>query len=296
MWPTCCCQIFIEERKTWFCNQSFSFLPSFFSRSTRSRAVRSTKRESSSSSWLTWSRTTDGSDAPSALFLFLTLECSLSNCVERQPSTTVPPLPTVPNPLLGEGGKKKRKTSTPRVLYVHTPTCSSWNWTEPMTLKRRRGRGAADEKSHRRSPVVTSKTEPRVLLRSSNAFGFDPSHTQSLSPSLPLLPHRTTLTSDCGDMATTMRRELDFTEMTLILFPLLRPSSETDDVHDFGCFNVICYSFNFWVWWGFGLMADGCYWLAFYFLITSVMLCSLCFMFSACRISDSSWACFSFLC
>lgn len=82
------------------CNSSFSLFCVFlfvFYRSMRLRAVKSTKRESSSSSWLTWSRTTGGSDAPAALCLFLTLEWSLMNCVERRPSTTLP-LPDRPPP------------------------------------------------------------------------------------------------------------------------------------------------------------------------------------------------------
>lgn len=123
---------------------SFSPFSVLSCRSTRLRAVRSTKRESSSSSWLTWSRTTDGSDAPAALPLFLTLECSLSNCVERQPLTTAAPSQPSHTPSL-------LRRNTPRVLYVHTHTHTPAH-RENEQNEWRRGRGATVDGARHRSP------------------------------------------------------------------------------------------------------------------------------------------------
>lgn len=113
------------------CKSSFlSFFLCVFSRSTRLKAVKSTKRESSSSSWLIWSRTTDGSDTPAAL--------SFSDLgmlfIEQR---------GVPSPHLLY--KNPPRTSTPRLLHVHTPTCSSWNWTEQMTFKEKKKKNGGEE-------------------------------------------------------------------------------------------------------------------------------------------------------
>lgn len=64
------------------------------------------------------SRTTDGSDAP--LSLFPTLECSLLNCMERQPPPPPPPKPPLSRP-----------------LHVHTRP--SWNGTAKNDTKEEEG-------------------------------------------------------------------------------------------------------------------------------------------------------------
>lgn len=69
--PTLCSLFNRIRLKRWHAHNSFlSLVFLLFTRSTLSRAVKSTKRESSSSSWLTWSRTMDGSDAEAAPFGF----------------------------------------------------------------------------------------------------------------------------------------------------------------------------------------------------------------------------------
>lgn len=102
------------------------------------------------------------------------------------------------------------------------------------------------------APELLGSTPPRSL-------------SQPLHPHL----HRTTLTSDCGDMATTKRKEKDFTERTFLCFLYFRPYSKMNDFDDFHYFNVICYVILLVLTSGFGkvlvLMADGCYWLAFLF-------------------------------
>lgn len=49
-------------------------------------------------------------------------------------------------------------------------------------------------------------------------FSFTERDFWGLLSSLLPSPHRTTLTSDCGVMATTMRMEIDFTERTCVCF------------------------------------------------------------------------------
>lgn len=105
---------------------SFSWLIlwcfSSLNRSTRLKAVKSTKRESSSSSWLTWSRTTGGSDAPPLrlFFLFLLLFFWPGNALYRTTGggrSSGPPS-TSPHTFLTV---KKNQTPPPsRLLHVHT--------------------------------------------------------------------------------------------------------------------------------------------------------------------------------
>lgn len=250
------------------CNSSFSLFCVFlfvFYRSMRLRAVKSTKRESSSSSWLTWSRTTGGSDAPAALCLFLTLEWSLMNCVERRPSTTLP-LPDRPPPQ-----KTPPRTSTPRLLHVHTSTCSSWKWTE------RKDDEEAESKRHtrHRSPVVTLKmcvfsfAAPELL-------GLTPAHSLSTPPpSAPTEPRLQVIVVIRRPLCE--RDRLHWKDISLL--SLIRPSSETNDFDDFRCFNVICYSFNFW-----GLVRfwfDG-RWMLLVSILFSCQVCHALFCFICC--------------
>lgn len=64
--------------------------------------------------------------------LSLTLECSLSNCVEHRPPC---PSRTSPHPLLQLLPYKKHPQNlhTFASLHMHTPTGSPWNGTEQMT-------------------------------------------------------------------------------------------------------------------------------------------------------------------
>ena len=243
---------------------SFLSFCAFFCRSTRLRAVKSTKRESSSSSWLTWSRTTDGSDAPAALLSFSDLGMlSLSNCVEHRPPC---PPRTSPHPLLQLLPYRNPPQNLHAALHVHTPTGSSWNRIEQMT-------STATTRNWSNCWEITSQESCRYFrdcvfsFAARELLGLTP--PRSLSQPLHPLLHRTTLTSDCGDMATTKRREKDFTERTCLCFLYFRPYSETNDFDDFCYFNVICYVILLVLTSGFGkvlvLMADGCYWLAFLF-------------------------------
>lgn len=75
------------------------------------------------------------------------------------------------------------------------------------------------EKRRHVSPAVTS---PELL--------------GSTPPTLnPPPPHRNTLTSDCGDVSTTMRRKRETSPRGRFFLFLM---------DDFGYFNVICFSFN----------------------------------------------------
>lgn len=130
------------------------------------------------------------------------------NCVERQPSTT--PTPSPPPPLRLPFKKKENKPpptspSPPSRAHPH----------RLIVNRRKKIKNDKQEveqlsqKSRHRSPVVTLK------IVCFGAFGFEPpaSGLHSHPP-----PHRATLTSDCGVMATTMRTERDFTERTFLCF------------------------------------------------------------------------------
>lgn len=96
----------------------FLFLLCVFYRSTRLRAVKSTKRESSSSSWLTWSKTMDGSDATATPFSFSDLRMMF---IELRAASTIdhpypcprhwPPPP--PPPTIAQLPSTKKKNSPP---------------------------------------------------------------------------------------------------------------------------------------------------------------------------------------
>lgn len=109
----------------------------------------------------------------------------------------------------------KKKKKTPRTSTTSPPSRAH---THLLIVKQNRtsddeGSGATVEKSRHRSPVVTLKIVCSPSQLRSLVILSPP-----LPPPRPTQPHRTTLTSDCGDMATSVRKEIDFTERTFLCF------------------------------------------------------------------------------
>lgn len=147
-------------------------------RSMHLRAVKSTKKASSSLSWRTWSKTTDGSDFQG--LPAMNFECSVLNFAERQPSATMFPL---------------------LLLHLHS------HYMLIVTLKGKMTEEMIGERSNldvgklcHRNPLLKIMCSPSTALEH-RAWVW-------------LFPYM--LTSVCGDMATTVWKEIDFTQKTCI--------------------------------------------------------------------------------
>lgn len=147
------------------------------------------------------------------LLFFLTWECSLLNCGRR---VIVHPSPHLPPPAPVTFLTKKHHLHLPRLLHVHTHPPAHRESEQTAT-------NVWSDLLKNHVTGVSSLLWRFCVRRGSRAFGFD--------PLTPPPPHRTTLTSDCGDMATTMRMERE-TSMKGRFFLLL--------MDDF--FNVVCFS------------------------------------------------------
>lgn len=148
---------------------SFSWLIlwcfSSLNRSTRLKAVKSTKRESSSSSWLTWSRTTGGSDAPPLrlFFLFLLLFFWPGNALYRTTGggrSSGPPS-TSPHTFL----------TVKKIKHLHLPAFSTCTRTHLLIVKVNKRRPPSGATRWKTTSCESRRYFPR-------AFGIDPAHSQ----------------------------------------------------------------------------------------------------------------------